>query len=80
MKIDNWTAKLPAVGVAIVVLVMASAGLVVAAFVVSYWTEVAVQEQVAWDWTVQPKAPVERLQKHFAASMAATPEAVQVIA
>jgi len=43
--------------------------------------EVAVvQEQVAWDWTVQPKVPVERLRRHFAVSMAVTQEAGQVIA
>lgn len=81
MKIDNWTAKRPAVGVATVVLVMASAGLVVGSFGVSHWMEVAVvQEQVAWDWTVQPKVPVERLRRHFAVSMAVTQEAGQVIA
>lgn len=63
------------------VLVTASAGLAAAAFVVLHWKEVAVvQEQLAWDWTVPLKAPVERLQKHFAASTVATQGAGQVIA
>lgn len=62
-------------------LVTASAGLAAVAFVVLNWMEVVVvQEQIAWDWTVQLKAPVERMQKHFAASMVVTQGAGQVIA
>lgn len=79
VKIDNQTAKLPAVEAATVVLVKASAASTAGAFGDQHWWEFAAgQEQFAWDWTVKMKEPVRHLEKHSVASMAVMLEVGQV--
>ena len=81
VKIDNQTAKLPAVEAATVVLVKASAASTAGAFGEQHWWEVAAgQEQLALNWTVQMEGPVKHLEKHSVASTAVMQEVGQVIA